>query len=715
VEVDLAALDRAVELLARAAHDEVAGIGAVPGCGSDRVWSAAEDVRALLDAGATALTEELAAATEQIRGARDRWRAQDAGPGRPGVSGGTLPGTPDAGSADSLAELASSSGRVGDRRAEQADVVRRALSALDGQGRTLDAARARLAQVADRLEELAAAHAAVRDVVGGYADDLADIQDRARRLRAAESEAVEEALRYRRIVLDVDPAVGRPPWQTPPPRRALRDQQAAWALARWQEAVQDHERVVRGWRDLVAERESVDRDTADQLDGLPELDGLRPYLSGAGRGAAMRVTAVLWAGPEAVVHADDLAALGDATAVRAVWDRLTDVQRQWLVSSESAATGNLDGIPIAFRAQANRVSMQAEIARIDRVLALEGIEFYLRTRPGETPLELRRARAEYHHFLNSTQTVLDRNGVATMVTGVPVVVFDPASAAIATYHGPFDACGDVPDWVANVAIHVPGTGTSLANFSDTDARGLDLYRRANALVEGQGAGPTAVFAWAGGRLPQDLQAVDAGFSRDLGARLRDFAAAVDTHPGRSTLTITGHSYGGAVVGMAEAAGLRADRVLYVSSAGLGNDNTEVADFPHTADVPHYALMARDDLIVGHIQGADIGSWGHGASPLRDRDVVRLETGFLDDEKRVPGRDIESLGVTASHSGVYTVGSTAFENIVQTIVGGRVETFAPDVAVARPAPSGPGQGRPLILRTVDGIDRDDYVPHVTASR
>lgn len=231
----------------------------------------------------------------------------------------------------------------------------------------------------------------------------------------------------------------------------------------------------------------------------------------------------------------------------------------------------------------------------------------------------------------------------------------------------------------------------------------------------QGVDPTAVFAWAGGRFPQGLQAVDDGYSRDLGPRLRDFASAVDTHRGRSTSTITGHSYGAAVVGMAEAAGLRADRVLYVSGAGLGNENTRVADFPNTADVPHYALMARNDGIVGYVQGADVWELGHGASPLRDPDVVRLETGFLDDIARVPGQDVESLGATASHSGVYTVGSTAFENIVQTIVGGQVETFAPDVAVVRPAPTGPGQGRPVAVRTIDGIDRGDYVPHVTGVR
>jgi hypothetical protein len=135
-------------------------------------------------------------------------------------------------------------------------------------------------------------------------------------------------------------------------------------------------------------------------------------------------------------------------------------------------------------------------------------------------------------------------------------------------------------------------------------------------------------------------------------------------------------------------------------AGIGNDHTAVARFPYTWDVPHYALMARNDLIVGHIQGADVGLIGHGASPLRDLDVVRMETGFIDADRSITGQDIESLGGAAAHSGVYNDGSTAFKNIVQTLVGGRVETFAEDIVVRAPICYG--------TRVVDGIDHPDYV-------
>lgn len=621
---------------------------------------------------------------------------------------GTLTGVPDGGSVDSLAGLAAAARRAGDEQEAQEHEVRRAGGQLGGQGATVGAVRDRLAHVADRLDDLAAAHAAVREVAERYAGELADIQDRARRLRADEEEAVEHAHRYRRLVLEEDPTVGHLPWHAPPSRRTLRDQRAAWALAHWQEAVADHDRAVRAWRDLVDEREQLDRWAGDRLDSIPELDGLRPRLPGARPGAAAIVTARLWAGAGAGLSAEDLAALGDAAAVRAAWDQLSDAQRQRLITDDPMVMGSLDGIPIGFRAQANRLNMQAEIDRIDQVIAQTAhsphqAEFLY----GTSVEDLLAQRAVYRYFLDSAQTVYDEQGRSTTVIGVPVVVFDPGAGAIATYRGPFDAQGDVPSWIGNIAIHVPGTGTKLGKFGRTDERALDIYNRARALMEDQAAGSTAVFAWAGGELPQDIGAAYDGYSRDLGPRLRDFAAAIDTHPGRSTLTVTGHSYGGAVVGMAEAAGLRADRVLYVAGAGLGNDTTRIADFPHTAEVPHYALMARNDGLVGHVQGADLGHFGHGASPLRDPDVVRLETGFLDDEERVPGQDVESLGPIGSHSGVYDADTTSFNNIVQVIVGGRVETFAPDTAVVTASRNGGA-----IVHRIDGIDRDDYVPHMT---
>lgn len=185
-----------------------------------------------------------------------------------------------------------------------------------------------------------------------------------------------------------------------------------------------------------------------------------------------------------------------------------------------------------------------------------------------------------------------------------------------------------------------------------------------------------MIAWAGGQFPQFLDAAEARYSQELAPRLRDFVAAVDTHPEASTLTVTGHSYGGAVVGEAEQSGLAADRVLYVAGAGIGNGNQTVTDFPNTGDVPHYSMMARHDLIVGHIQGFEAGPLGHGTSPLTDPAVTRLETGFFTAGDTSSGT-IESTGAGESHSTVYQRGSTSFNNVVGVITGTQVELFSPD--------------------------------------
>lgn len=189
----------------------------------------------------------------------------------------------------------------------------------------------------------------------------------------------------------------------------------------------------------------------------------------------------------------------------------------------------------------------------------------------------------------------------------------------------------------------------------------------------------------------------ATYSRDLGPKLLDFVHAIDVHPD-STLTAEAHSYGSAALGIAESEGLRVDRVMYVDGAGLGNDNTSVQDFPYTKDVPHYTQMARRDSVVGLIQGADAGELGHGASALRDPEVTRLETGYLNAANRSEG-DIESTGVFESHSSIYTKGSTAFNNIVGVITGTRVEVYAQDEILV-------AGGK---LYNIDGIDAEGYEP------
>lgn len=416
---------------------------------------------------------------------------------------------------------------------------------------------------------------------------------------------------------------------------------------------------------------------------------------------------------------------GGAEEVRQWWDTLTPEQRQALITTMPMVIGNLNGVPLQYRAEANQINIRTEIdrlrdeiARLDQEIAQQETAARFGYRPygwgvdtqSDTILRLREQReamaaaiASYEGYLNlaETQWEFGEDGRKHLRTSVEVVAFDPATSTIATYHGPYDEHGDVPTWIKNLAIHVPGTKTQMEKFNGTDSRAYDMYEA--AYDPRRGAEPTAILAWAGGDFPQLFDAAWDGYSRDLGPKLRDFAAAVDTDPAGSTLTVTGHSYGGAVVGQAEAAGLEANRVLYVAGAGLGNDVDAVADYPRTSNVPHYALMARNDSIVGAVQAigetvGEAGSLGHGDSALDDPDVIRLESGFIDADHPEKG-DIESLGGGESHSGVYTVGSTAFNNIVGAITGTEVEAFAASRRVWV------GNGYVYL----DGIDAADYVP------
>lgn len=233
--------------------------------------------------------------------------------------------------------------------------------------------------------------------------------------------------------------------------------------------------------------------------------------------------------------------------------------------------------------------------------------------------------------------------------------------------------------------------------------------RAEALYQGDAYGRTAVIQWAGGAFPQSIPgATSASYSHDLAPKLASFVNDLQS-PSESTLTVLGHSYGGATVGVAQAEGMRADRILYVAAAGLGDGNSGLTDFPHTADVPQYSLMARNDSVVGAIQPSFM-DWVHGPSTLDTPGVVRLESGRIDasdpestwlEGYNTPGN--WSPPAFDSHSTVLEPGSTSFQNIMAVITGGEAELFVPDHVVEVPR-----QG----AVSVPGYLAPDYAPRYT---
>lgn len=386
-------------------------------------------------------------------------------------------------------------------------------------------------------------------------------------------------------------------------------------------------------------------------------------------------------------HPDWLALLQDvpppAEDVRAWWTGLDPSVTAALVAGVPILIGNLDGVRLTDRFTANRTNVTTAID--DAVAEIERLEALKSSVGGEPGLEGEYARLieeqqahidAWRALLEQNTKLFDENGVPYMQTGPNIAVFDPDRDAIATYHGPIDpATGDIPAWIENVVVSVPGTGANITDWADS--RGRDIYN-------GDTEYRTAVFQWAGGAFPQSIpEAMDASYSEALAPRLVSFTSGVPVPEG-ADLTVLGHSYGGATVGVAEAEGLRADKVLYVAAAGLGNGNQSLDDFPHTSDVPHYAIMARNDMVVGPIQ-SEAMDWMHGASTLDIPGVTRLDTGAIraDDpdsewieQYNVPGN--WTPPAIDAHSTVFYPASQSFANIMAVITGGEATVFAPDV-------------------------------------
>ena len=389
------------------------------------------------------------------------------------------------------------------------------------------------------------------------------------------------------------------------------------------------------------------------------------------------------------VGARDLPATGASPAeVSAWWASLSAAARALALRLHPDVIGNLDGIPFDVRVAANRANItnaladtRASITDLERRLAQAQAAFDQMLASG-TPDAARgaelsgeiarldreladaRAHAEMYDRLLTEETIrFDENGEDTVGVGHQVVLFDPAQGAFAEIVGNLDAN------TRNIAVMVPGTGANLLNMTGpVDS----AYKRCAdfALADGvQPPGSLAVISWMGGPLPQHLilESPQARFAVDLGPKLAQFTDGL-TNPNGVPVTVVGHSYGGSVVGAAEAAGMHVDRVLHVESAGAGPGVGGVDEYASTGTA-RYSMTAPGD-IIGYTQGREMLDIGHGADPDQLSGVTRLETGLWEDGKPSSGL----LQGKDSHSDVFTPGSTAFNNMVGVMTGGEVSLY-----------------------------------------
>ncbi|MEE3851388.1 alpha/beta hydrolase [Gordonia sp. LSe1-13] len=341
--------------------------------------------------------------------------------------------------------------------------------------------------------------------------------------------------------------------------------------------------------------------------------------------------------------------------------RLTDVDRRRVMLADPHTIGNLDGVDFELRASANDVAIRA------------ALDAERNAGRGDGP----RAR-RLEDFLRPLADGTRRRFIA----------FDPAG------HGHFiEMVGELGPTTRNVAILVPGTGADLDSSATTTDVATELARATGGPVlvyldgdlplttgfEGLGeaaargallgtfAGPLGqALGFAGGIAESvDDSAVDPRFAREMAPDLVAFAAELDaeiaaTAPGAAT-TVIGHSYGGSVVGSAEQLGLRADRVIYASSAGTG-----VFDGPWrnpNPDVERYSMTAPGDPI--HLVQSLPGN-PHGDDPDTAPGVHRMDTGLFGADPDGHRAPVE--GVSGHGDYWQDPASDAFRNVVAVILG-----------------------------------------------
>ncbi|MDO5629173.1 MAG: alpha/beta hydrolase, partial [Mobilicoccus sp.] len=371
--------------------------------------------------------------------------------------------------------------------------------------------------------------------------------------------------------------------------------------------------------------------------------------------------------------------------------------------------GGLDGVPLLVRMRANRLIMRADLARMRTVDAdFENVIADLGRREGDSLLRKVGGRALDAWLANDEITAMvtvenhDRPGAQrvehrALVTltqqllhdrvdqgrGVKehrqVLVFDTSGRIVELW-------GHLDEHTRRVAVFVGGTGTTVRQFGWPTA----LARGLREAADGDAPGTTAVVTWMGSRFPQAMgtQSPFGRFARVAAAPLRDHVEGLSV-PDGVPITVVGHSYGGVVVGAAEALGLRADRVVHAGVPGVGPGVRSAADYPSVDAlgrprvVRRYCLTAPGDLIRLW-QGSDaplatlpftpaktaarwISDRTLGADPTRLPEVVTLDTGIWERD-RDDRRAGEILFGPRGHADVVEPGTTSFRRIVAIICG-----------------------------------------------
>ncbi|WP_043496021.1 alpha/beta hydrolase [Streptomyces viridosporus] len=228
------------------------------------------------------------------------------------------------------------------------------------------------------------------------------------------------------------------------------------------------------------------------------------------------------------------------------WDSLSIEERDEYRRAFPELIGNLDGIPIAVRDEANRENLGMLIAQ------LEGRS------DDESQTKLTGLRGIQKKLDEGSEPPMYLIGIGDEGNGRAIVSY-----------------GD-PDTAKNVSAYVPGLGTKLdKEFAEgTLARGLDTAKGAQKYDSS-----SAAIVWLGYDAPQSVDVMSMNDAEKGAPAYNSFMSglgATNEHE-NPHLTAIGHSYGSLTVGTAaqQEGGIPgADDIILLGSPGVGADKAE---------------------------------------------------------------------------------------------------------------------------------------------
>lgn len=346
------------------------------------------------------------------------------------------------------------------------------------------------------------------------------------------------------------------------------------------------------------------------------------------------------------------------------WTSLTDAQRENIIEKHPAWIGNLDGIPLEYRYQANVIwlpIMQAEIDKKVNDLKNKTVQVWRPdegryvTENTEEYSKLLQRQKDIHAlsamFLDSKgkPKFLDDEGKPKPVDGHTLLVLDNSGdhfrAAIGT--------GDI-DNARHISVFTPGMDSHVSGgLADSNGNPAKYVRGTDRVIEEAGGTENGVagVTWLGYDAPHADKVLSSGEAKEGGKKLASFYEGLQaTHHGDPHLLADGHSYGSLATGYALRQSTAPDDFSIIGSPG-----------PSSVDASDFHMLPDHTFAAANNWDPVAASGYYGGNPTTDpnSDFTALDTGTNG-----------PLQYTSGHSSYTDDDSTSLHNQGQILKGAK---------------------------------------------